>query len=205
MRISCPVMVEETKGSDPRIFQRLDQTAKYPYAMNEYARRYAWQWIERTLIRCSSARAHRWRRFWLKRFGARLGVSSSIRSSATVLHPWLVTLGDYCMIGDRVAIYNLGPITIGDHTVISQDTYLCGGTHDYRQTDFPLVRSTITIGSGVWVCAGAFIGPGVTVGDNSIVAARAVVTRDVPANKIVAGNPAKVVKDRPIPSDEPCL
>ncbi len=102
------------------------------------------------------------------------------------------------MLGDHVHVYNLGPITIGDHTVISQDVYLCAGTHDYTQPDLPLVRPSITIGSGVWICAGAFIGPGVTIGDNAIVGARAVVTKDVPPGMIVAGNPARVIKVRPM-------
>ncbi|HZK80265.1 MAG TPA: type B chloramphenicol O-acetyltransferase, partial [Humisphaera sp.] len=60
------------------------------------------------------------------------------------------------------------------------------------------LRPSITIGSGVWICAGAFIGPGVTIGDNSIVGARAVVTRDIPPGMIVAGNPARVIKPRPM-------
>ena len=192
-------MAKDSHNTSSMIFQRLDQTAKYPYSLSEYGRRYAWSWVERLLIRPSPARAHRWRRFWLIRFGARLGIASTIRPDTTVLHPWLVTMGDYCMIGDRVNVYNLGPITIGHHTVISQDTYLCGGTHEYTQLNFPLVRTPITIGSGVWVCAGSFVGPGVTIGDNSIVGARSVVTRDVPPGVIVAGNPARVIKDRPTP------
>ncbi len=105
-------------------------------------------------------------------------------------------MGDYSCIGEHVTVYNLGRVTIGSHTVISQNVHLCGGTHDYTKPDLPLVRSAITIGSGVWVCADAFIGPCVTIGDNSIVAARAVVVKDVPPGVIVAGNPAVVKKRR---------
>jgi len=100
------------------------------------------------------------------------------------------------MISDGATIYNLGPVTIGDHTVISQDVYVCAGTHDYTRSNLPLLRPPIAIGSGVWICAGAFIGPGVTISDNSIVGARAVVMKDVPPGVVVAGNPAKVVKAR---------
>ncbi len=112
------------------------------------------------------------------------------------MHPWLLTLGDHSILGDRVVVYNLGPVAIGEHTTISQDAYLCAGTHDYTQPDLPLVRSAITIGSGVWVCAGAFIGPGVTIGDNSVVGARSVVMKDVPPGVVVGGNPARVIKPR---------
>src|SRR6185437_3157980 len=62
-------------------------------------------------------------------------------------------------------------------------------------------RPPIRIGGGVWVCADAFIGPGVSIGDNSVVGARAVVTHDVPNDVIVAGNPAKVIKPRVMRSE----
>ena len=178
------------------IFQRLDQCEANPYTTSDYARRYAWSWVQRLLIRPSPARAYRWRRFWMQRFGVRLGVSSSIRPSTQILHPWLLSLGDFSLIGDRVNVYNLGAVTLGDHTIVSQDVDLCAGTHDYTKPSLPLLRPPITIGSGVWICAGAFIGPGVTIGDNSVVGAKAVVTKDVPPGVVVAGNPAKVVKQR---------
>src|SRR5204863_7653015 len=87
-------------------------------------------------------------------------------------------------------------VSIADHSVISQDAYLCAGTHDYTQPTLPLLRPPITIGHGVWIAAGAFIGPDVTIGDNSVVGARAVVMKDVPPGVVVAGNPARVIKQR---------
>jgi putative colanic acid biosynthesis acetyltransferase WcaF len=105
-------------------------------------------------------------------------------------------MGEHGCLADGVMVYNLGPVSIGAHTVLSQDALVCAGTHDYTRPDLPLQRPPITIGAGVWVCAKAFIGPGVTVGDNAVVAACAVVTRDVPPDVIVQGNPAVVVKPR---------
>ena len=93
-------------------------------------------------------------------------------------------------------VYNLGPVSIGAHTVLSQDAYVCAGTHDYSRPDLPLLRPPIIIGAGVWVCAKAFIGPGVTIADNVVVGACAVVTKNVPADVIVQGNPALVVRAR---------
>ena len=186
------------QGRD-NLYQQLDQTAAYPYAPGEYFRRMRWELMQRLLIRTSPRRCYGFRRFWLQRFGATLGHNAAIRPTTKIQHPWLLAIGDWSMVSDGVTLYNLGQITIGNHTVISQDAYLCAGTHDYRESELPLVRSTITVGSGVWICAGAFVGPGVTIGDNAIVAARAVVTQDVPAGAIVGGNPAKVIKDRPKP------
>ena len=177
-------------------FQRLDRVTPFPYARAEYLKRSTWNIVQRLFIRTSPGRAMGWRRFWLKAFGAKVGKLAGIRPTTRIVHPWLLTLGDYAMLGDNVTVYNLGQVTVGAHSVVSQNTHLCAGTHDYTKPDLPLVRSTITIGRGVWVCADAFIGPGVTIGDNAVVGARAVVTKDVDPGTVVAGNPARVVKHR---------
>ena len=79
---------------------------------------------------------------------------------------------------------------------VSQEAYLCAGTHDYTDPHMPLVALPIHIGSEAWVCARAFLGPGVTIGEGAIVAACGVVTKDVPAWTIVGGNPARFIKRR---------
>ncbi len=208
MSSAAPEQPDTADTADPpapathAVFQRLDRTAGYPYTPGEYLRRFSWYLVDALLLRPSPPRAYAWRRFWLRRFGARLAPTSRTRSSTRIVHPWLLTMGEHSAIGERVRVYNLGPVTLGDHTVVSQDVTLCAGTHDHSRPDLPLQRPPISIGHGVWVCAEAFIGPGVTVGDNSVVAARAVVCRDVPAGVIVAGNPAVVKKPRPMRQDD---
>lgn len=189
----------EPPGGVPGIFQRLDQCQSFPYSKKEYARRAAWGLVRATLFRRSPRRAFRWRAALLRWFGATVGANVYIRPTCDVFHPWLLTTGDWVSLADGVAVYNLGPIRIGSHTTISQGAYLCAGSHDYARPDLPLVRPPITIGSGVWIAAQAFVGPGVTVGDNAVVGARAVVARDVPPGTVVAGNPARVIKARPMP------
>ena len=112
--------------------------------------------------------------------------------------PWDLKIRKSCIFGTRVQLYNLGGLEIGDHTVLSQDVYVCGGTHDYTDPTYPLVRKKNKIGSYVWVAAGAFIHPGVTIGDGAVIGARAVVTRDVEPWTVVSGHPAKVVRKREI-------
>lgn len=110
------------------------------------------------------------------------------------MFPWLLIVEDNVVIAWDVKVYNLGVIKIGSHSVISQYAHLCGGTHDYLNPAFTLQRTGLTIGKNVWIAADAFVGPSITIGDNSVVAARAVVVSDVEPNTLVGGNPAKFLK-----------
>lgn len=138
-----------------------------------------------------------WRRFILRVFGARVGTGAHIYPSVRIAIPWHLEIGEYAAIGDRVVLYSLGRIEIGKSATISQGAHLCAGTHDYRDPTLPLLKLPISIGQGAWICADAFVGPGVTVGNLAIVGARAVAMKNVPPSTIVAGNPARVICMRP--------
>jgi putative colanic acid biosynthesis acetyltransferase WcaF len=132
----------------------------------------------------------------LRLFGANIGERVLILGGVRVWCPWNLTIGDFSAIGFDVEIYNFAPVRIGELTVISQYTYLCTASHRYQYTDMPLFWEPITIGDQVWVAAGAFVAPGVSIGDGAVVGANSVVTRDVRPRTVVAGNPAKYIKDR---------
>jgi len=185
---------------EPEVYQRLDRVAGYPYPLRDYVRRMGWSIVQALLIRPSPGRAMGWRRFWLRLFGAKIGKLAGIRPSTRIVHPWLLTLNDFAMLGEHVTVYNLGQVTLGEHSVVSQNVHLCAGTHDYTKIGLPLIRAEITLGKGVWVCADAFIGPGVTVGDNTLVAARSVVIKDTESCVVIGGNPARTIKPRPKPA-----
>lgn len=137
-----------------------------------------------------------WRRGVLRLFGARIGRRAHIHPTVRVAIPWTLEIGDEAAIGDRAILYSLGAIRIGARATISQHAHLCAGTHDHRQPDMPLVKATIEIGEDAWICADAFVGPGVRVGARAIVGARAVAVRDVAPDTVVAGNPARAVGQR---------
>lgn len=166
------------------------------WSRKELAGRLLWD-VAHPLFALSPRPMWAWRRWLLRLFGARIGRDVQIHPTARITIPWNLTIGDGAGIGDRVILYALGPIQIGAKTAVSQGAHICAGTHDYRDPALRLIKSPITVGREVWVCADAFLCPGVDIGDYSVVAARAVVTRDVPSGVLVAGNPARVIKERP--------
>lgn len=135
----------------------------------------------------------------LRAYGARIGESVRIYPSVKIVFPWTLEIGDEVTIGDQVNLYGLGMIHIGARTMVSQGAHFCAGTHDYNFANLPLLKPDIRIGESVWICADTFIGPGVSVGKYSIIGARSVVLKDIPSLKIAGGNPARPLKDRPIP------
>jgi putative colanic acid biosynthesis acetyltransferase WcaF len=173
------------------------ETREIAYAKNytkkEYLLRGLWS-VGKLFFHYSPRLLYGWRNGLLHLFGARIGKGVKIYPSAEVMFPWNLEIGDHTVVSWGVIIYNLGQIKIGSSTIISQYAHLCAGTHDYQSKTFDLIKSTITVGNHVWIAADAFIGPDVEIGDNSIIAARAVVTKNVEPDEIVAGNPARVVK-----------
>jgi putative colanic acid biosynthesis acetyltransferase WcaF len=170
--------------------------ARMPYPAWTYPVRTAWLLMQATLWKIAGSRVYFLRPALLRIFGAEVPLRCLIRGGVHIYFPWLMTIGNDVAISHGVVFYNLGGTIIGDRAVISHDAYLCGGTHDYTKKAYPLVRLPIIIEDDVWIGAGAFIGPGVRIGQGAVVGARAVVFKDVPPWKVVAGNPARIIKDR---------
>jgi putative colanic acid biosynthesis acetyltransferase WcaF len=122
-----------------------------------------------------------WRRAVLRAFGARVEGGVIIKPGVRIKFPWRLELGRHCWIGESVWIDNLGQVTIGEHCCISQGAYLCTGSHDWSRATFDLIVKPIIVEPGSWVCAMARIGPGVTVGRNSIVGFGAILTANLGA------------------------
>lgn len=151
-----------------------------------------------SLFRLSPKPLFGWRRGVLRCFGARIGAEVNLHPSSRIYFPWNLAVGDWSAVGEDVLIYNLGPITIGRNVTVSHRAHLCAGTHDYTRADLPLLKPPIQIQDQAWICAEAFVGPGVVVGEGAVVGARAVVTKNVPPWTVVVGNPARVVRARQV-------
>lgn len=137
-----------------------------------------------------------YRKFFLVLFGAKLGYKADVRASAKVWSPRNLEMGHNCLVAEKVDIYNVASIKIGDLVIVSQRTWLCTASHDYENIGFPLVCRPINIEKDVWVASEAFIGPGVVVREGSVVAARAVLVKSTERYGVYAGNPAVIVKKR---------
>lgn len=169
--------------------------AAVKYTRKELCLRVVWG-LGKLVFRLSPRPCFGFRRWLLSLFGAKVGRDVHVYSSALIYYPWLLEIGNDSSIGEWALVYNLGKVTIGERTTISQRAHLCAGTHDYAEVTMPLVKPPICVGDEVWVCADAFIGPGVTIASRAIVAAASVVVKDVPESTIVGGNPAKFIKNR---------
>lgn len=153
--------------------------------------------VWRLFFRSSPRSLHAWRALLLNMFGAKLGRHVHIYPNVIVWAPWNLVAGDYVGIADGVELYNILPITIGDRCVVSQRAYLCTGSHDIDSRNFQLVAKPIVLEPYVWVCAQAFVGPGVRLAQGVVVGAGAVLTKSVDASwSVWAGNPAKYVRAR---------
>lgn len=165
------------------------------YSRVEIFRRLIWGGV-RPLFHYSPRPCFAWRRFLLRCMGASVGREVHVYPSAQIYYPWMISVGDHAAIGEHAIVYSLGRIVIGKRATISQRAHLCAGTHDYRDPTLPLQRPPITIGADAWVCADAFVGPGISVGDGAVIGARAAVFRNVEPWTIVGGNPARFIKLR---------
>ena len=132
-----------------------------------------------------------YRRFWL-------GRHSVIESFCCINNAvGDVTIGDYTRIGIHNTI--IGPVCIGNHVNLAQGITVTALNHNFedaskRIDEQGISTKPVVIGDDVWIGANAVILPGVTIGSHCVVAAGAVVTKDVPDNCVVGGVPAKVIK-----------
>lgn len=149
------------------------------------------------MFRLTPTPAHIWRRWLLRRWGAKIGRGVRVYSSAKIWAPWNLDIGDFVTIGPDVNLYTVDKIVVKNLAIVSQGAHLCTATHDYSSGQFDLLTGPVTVGENGWIASEAFIAPGIRIGTSAVVGARAIVTHDVADSAIVAGNPAKVIGQRP--------
>lgn len=166
------------------------------FSLGNRITRVVWGLTWLVLARFTPPPLHRWRRLVLLAFGAMIGRGTRVHASVAIWLPRNLELGEQVLIGPGARLYNQGVIRIGAWSVISQRAHLCASTHQIDDPDFQLECRPIAVGERCWVAAEAFVGPGVTMGDGAVLAARGALFEDATADGIYRGNPATLVRQR---------
>lgn len=136
------------------------------------------------------------RKWWLQLFGAKIGKRTLPCRRVEVLLPLGLKLGNGVAVGWFAELDARGGIEVGDNTNISSHVKIITGSHDIDDPYFTADFKPVIIGERCWLGTGAIVLQGVTIGDGAIVAAGAVVTKDIPPYEIWGGVPAKKIRDR---------
>ena len=180
--------------ADWRDFRPTGAGAAFP--LSNKLERLVWQAAWLLLARWTPPPLFAWRRRVLQAFGAKIGRGARIYSDVDIWLPRHLAVGEGAIVGRGAILYNQGNITIGPNCVVSQRAHLCASTHDASDPDFGLVMRPTVIRQGCWIAADAFVGPGVTMAEGSVLAARGALFEDAEEMMIYRGNPAKPLKKR---------
>lgn len=134
--------------------------------------------------------------FLLRLFGAKVGKGVVIKPNVNIKYPWILEIGDYTWIGERVWIDNLAPVKIGKNCCLSQGSMLLCGNHNYKKTTFDLIVKGIILEDGAWVGAMSVVCPGVTLKSHAILTVQSVATETLEPYSLYKGNPAVKIRDR---------
>lgn len=158
--------------------------------------RIVWGIVWLVLARWTPPPLHAWRANVLRAFGAKLGANCRIYGSVKVWHPGNLVCGRNVTVGPGALLYNQGRIVIADDVTVSQRAHLCASSHLVNDYHFQLVLRPVTIEKLCWVAAESFVGPGVTMAEGSVLAARGALFASTEPYGIYRGNPAEWVKQR---------
>lgn len=173
----------------------LDRPLPSPHSFKHRVGRVIWGIVQGSLFRWSPRPCFRWRRMLLSLFGAKMHPTARVYPLARILVPWNLEMDAYATLADHVDCFTVAKITIGRRVTVSQYSYLCSATHDFEDPKRLMVPIPITLGARSWIAADVFVGPGVTVGEGTVVGARSSVFKDLPPWKVCAGSPAKPIRD----------
>lgn len=180
------------------LLEDVDPYTQPSFTLRNRLYRVAWAAVYATLFRPSPRPLHEWRSALLRLFGAKIGRGCHVYPKATIWAPYNLVMDDLASMADGVDCYSIAQVYLGKKVVISQRAYLCTGTHDYEDPNFTLIAKPIRIESDAWICAGSFVGPGVTVGEGAVVGACSVAVKDLPPWTVCAGQPCKPLKPRKV-------
>ncbi len=140
--------------------------------------------------------SHYFRRFFYRLGGIKIGSGSTIHTGAKFYEPSGISIGEDTIIGEGVVLDGRADLKIGNHVDFASEVMIYNAEHDINHERFAAVSAPVIIEDYVFIGPRAIILPGVTIGKGAVVAAGAVVTKDVSSYAIVGGVPAKVIGER---------
>lgn len=148
----------------------------------------------------ASIPSHSLRSLFYRSAGVKIGKGSTLHTGINFYDPRNVEVGDDTIVGEGSVLDGRGKLEIGSHVDIASEVMIYNSQHDINDENFTAVTKEVVIGDYVFIGPRSIILPGVHVGEGAIVAAAAVVTRDVPPFAVVAGVPAKIIGERKLKS-----
>lgn len=137
-----------------------------------------------------------WRKFIYKLAGLKIGKGSKIHVFCRFFEPRNIEIGEDTIIGEFCFLDGRAKLKIGNHVDVASQVLIYNSEHDINHPKFEASEKPVEIGEYVFIGPRAIILPGVKIGKGAVVAAGAVVTKEVPARKIIAGVPAEVIGER---------
>ncbi len=156
------------------------------------------QQVKGLLRRYNLAEAASERQAILQQMLGRIGQDSIVEPPFYCVYGQNITIGDYVYVNVLCTILDCNEVHIGNHVMIGPNVQIYTPAHDLRaeaRIQGWEVARPVVIEDNVWIGGGAILLPGATIGRNAVVGAGSVVSRDVPANTLVAGNPARVLRE----------
>lgn len=161
-------------------------------------KRLCWYVVNAAIFMCPLVPFSGFKVFLLRLFGAKVGRGVVIKPSVNIKYPWLLSIGDYSWIGEKVWIDNLAEVVIGKNVCLSQGSFLLCGNHNYKKSTFDLEVGKILLEDGVWIGAKSTVCPGITCFSHSVLSVGSVATKNLEAYTIYQGVPAQKIRMREI-------
>ncbi len=156
------------------------------------------EFLNMLLIWIGHVPSHEFRKFFYRLSGMRIGRGSAIHTNARFYKPSGIRIGQDTVIGEGVVLDGRDKLIIGDHVDFASEVMVYNAEHDINDSKFKAITEPVVIEDYVFVGPRSIILPGVTIKKGAIIAAGAVVNRDVEENMVVGGVPAKPIKKREV-------
>ena len=157
-----------------------------------------WELINFKLGIVGHVPSHYIRRFFYRLYGVKIGKGSTIHMNAVFYYPPNISIGEDSIIGERTVLDGRDKLVFGNHVDVATEAMFYNGEHDVNDASFKGKYAPVVVEDYVFIGPRAIILPGVTVKKGAVVAAGAVVTKDVEEFKIVGGVPAREIGERKV-------